>query len=915
MDASVPTPVRTTCPYCGVGCGVLATRRSDGSFAITGDPDHPANFGRLCSKGSALGETLALDDRLLEPVVEGRVADWDTALARIVDVFSATIAEHGPDSVALYVSGQILTEDYYVANKFMKGFVGSANIDTNSRLCMASSVAGHRRAFGTDTVPGTYRDLEAADLVVLTGSNLAWCHPVLFQRLLAQRKKRGQRLVVIDPRRTASAEYADLHLALKPGSDVALFLGLLAHLEAEGLGDSAYVDAHVSGAADSLAIAREWTVDRVAAETGLAPTDVAAFYRLVATTEKTVTVYSQGVNQSSCGTDKVNAIINTHLYSGRIGRVGMGPFSVTGQPNAMGGREVGGLANMLAAHMDIENAEHRDLVRRFWQSPTIADRPGLKAVDLFRAVADGRIKALWIMATNPVDSLPEADLVREALATCPFVVLSDVVARTDTSVHADVLLPAAAWSEKDGTVTNSERMVSRQRRFRSAPGSARPDWQAVCDIARGMGFAGFDFDGPTAIYREYAALTGFENGGSRDLDIGAHADIGDGAFDAMTPYQWPLIVGGSKTEDGEKRFFAEGGYFTPDRRGRMLPIDYRRPASLPNADFPFVVNTGRIRDQWHTMTRTGASPRLTGHYGEPFVEIHPEDAAALGITPATIVELASPHGRVLVRALVTDLQQRGSLFVPMHWTDQLASKARIGAIIPANTDPVSGQPESKHGTSGLKPFAVGWYGLVMTTAMPDVGDIAYWAAAPLANGWKVELAGEALSVSEGADEPQDWAALADRLLRQSDAEANTVFYSDAAAGNYRFARFDHLGRVVGLLFLGKSPVNVSRNWAAGILGTTPRLADRLKLLAGRASIEAGDPGPILCSCMNVGVNTIAKAIAGGVATVEEIGAQTGAGTNCGSCRAEINRLLQKAGTSNGAVATAAASIGSNLEFA
>ncbi len=396
--------VRTTCPYCGVGCGVLAT--ADG--VIAGDPEHPANFGRLCSKGAALGETLGSEGRLLQPHIAGRPASWEAALDTIADRFARTIAAHGPDAVALYVSGQFLTEDYYVANKLMKGFVGSANIDTNSRLCMASSVAGHQRAFGADVVPGVYEDWDEADLVILVGSNAAWCHPVLFQRLIAARAQRGTRVIVIDPRRTATCEGADLHLALRPGSDVALFAGLVVHLADAGTVATTWVEQHTSGFAAALATARQTagTVGAVAAITGLPEADIAAFYDDFARTERVMTVYSQGVNQSSSGTDKVNAIINCHLTTGRIGRPGMGPFSVTGQPNAMGGREVGGLANQLAAHMPFDDPAAPDRVRRFWRAPRLATRPGLKAIDLFDAVLDGRVKALWMeLVTVPSFSL------------------------------------------------------------------------------------------------------------------------------------------------------------------------------------------------------------------------------------------------------------------------------------------------------------------------------------------------------------------------------------------------------------------------------------------------------------------------------------------------------------------------------
>ncbi|MDZ4135290.1 MAG: molybdopterin-dependent oxidoreductase, partial [Paracoccaceae bacterium] len=475
----VAAAVCTTCPYCGVGCGVLATPDGAGGLLIAGDPAHPANFGRLCSKGSALGETLGLSGRLLAPRIAGAEATWDAALDLVALKFQAAIRDHGPDSVAFYVSGQMLTEDYYVANKLMKGFIGSSNIDTNSRLCMSSSVAGHKRAFGSDTVPGQYEDLELADLVVLVGSNLAWCHPVLYQRLVAAKAARpAMRVVVIDPRRTATCDIADLHLAIAPGADAVLFNILLAALAERGAVDPAFLR-HVAGFGAALTAAQ--ASDPVT--TGLPAQDLAAFLDLWCGTQKVVTVYSQGVNQSSSGSDKVNAILNCHLASGRIGRPGMGPFSVTGQPNAMGGREVGGLANMLTCHLDIENPAHRSAVQGFWASPVIAEKPGLKAVDLFRAVAQGRIKALWIIATNPAVSMPDANRVADAIAACDFVVVSDIMARTDTTRRAHVLLPATGWAEKSGTVTNSERRISRQRAVLPAPGLARDDWRILADVA------------------------------------------------------------------------------------------------------------------------------------------------------------------------------------------------------------------------------------------------------------------------------------------------------------------------------------------------------------------------------------------------------------------------------------------------
>ena len=538
---------RTTCAYCGVGCGVVATPDGSGGAAISGDPEHPANFGRLCSKGSALGETLGLEDRLLHPMIRcskgimERVA-WSDALDHVAHRFAHIVKRDGPDAVAFYLSGQLLTEDYYVANKLMKGFIGSANVDTNSRLCMASSVAGHRRAFGTDTVPGCYDDLDQADLLVLVGSNAAWCHPVLYQRMVANKQKRGARIVVIDPRRTDTAGDADLFLGLKPGTDTALFSGLLAHLADNGALDSGYIERHTQGFDEALARARviAGSVGATALATGLSERDVADFFRLFATMPRVVTLYSQGVNQSAQGTDKVNAIINCHLATGRIGKPGASPFSLTGQPNAMGGREVGGLANQLAAHMGFTPPDI-DRVRRFWKAPRIATHEGLKAVQMFEAIARGEIKALWVMGTNPAVSLPDADAARAALKKLELFVVSENVRSNDTvSAGAHVLLPAQAWGEKSGTVTNSERRISRQRAFLEPPGEAKPDWWIVGEVAKRLGFgAAFDFNSAADVFREHAALSAFENTGGRDFDIGALKSLSDEAFDALAPVQWP----------------------------------------------------------------------------------------------------------------------------------------------------------------------------------------------------------------------------------------------------------------------------------------------------------------------------------------------------------------------------------------
>ncbi|MGP4671473.1 nitrate reductase [Agrobacterium salinitolerans] len=873
----MPVETKTTCPYCGVGCGVIATVADDGVVSVKGDPDHPANFGRLCSKGSALAETIDLEGRLLHPEISGRRAAWDEALDLVASSFSKAIAEHGPDSVAFYVSGQLLTEDYYLANKLMKGFIGSANIDTNSRLCMSSSVAGHRRAFGADTVPGTYEDMELADLVILTGSNLAWCHPVLYQRLAAAKAARpGMKVVVIDPRRTMSADIADMHLAIRPDGDVALFTGLLAHLSDSLAIDRAYVQNHTVGFDAAMQTARAHSLTEIAAATGLTIAELISFYEVFERTEKTVTCYSQGVNQSESGTDKVNAIINCHLATGRIGRPGMGPFSLTGQPNAMGGREVGGLANMLAAHMAIESAEDRGRVQRFWGSPVIAQKPGLKAVDMFRAVADGRIKALWIMATNPVVSMPDAGAVETAIKACPFVVVSDVMASTDTARHAHVLLPSLGWGEKDGTVTNSERRISRQRGFLPVPGQARADWWQMAEVGRRMGVgAAFAFRQPSEIFAEHAALSAFENAGSRDFDIGG---IDRDGYDGMTPFQWPKAEAG-KAE--VTRFFANGRFYHEDGKARLIPTALPQ-TDRTSADYPLTLNTGRVRDQWHTMTRTGKSARLTAHIAEPFAEFHPRDAQALGIESADLVELESPHGKVLLRVLVSERQARGSVFAPMHWNDQFAARGRIDTVVAPVTDPHSGQPASKNVGVQARRFEASAYGFAICRSRPDAPGCAYWAVAKADGGYRMELA--------FAEAPEDWTLWA-RQVFGIDVQIEPLGYSDRQTGDLRLAFFDG-DTLLAALFIAREPVAVARNWAISQLSERHEdLRMRFALVAGRPGAGRADPGATVCSCFNVGVNQITSAIRNGCHSVEAIGKALNAGTNCGSCRAEIREII------------------------
>jgi assimilatory nitrate reductase catalytic subunit len=856
--------IRTTCAYCGVGCGIAATPTGDRMVTIKGDETHPANGGRLCSKGTHLGETVGLEGRLLAPMIGKKQASWDKALDLVAKRFRETIERHGPDSVAFYVSGQLLTEDYYVANKLMKGFIGSGNIDTNSRLCMSSAVAGHIRAFGEDVVPAHYEDLDEADLIVLVGSNTAWCHPIVYQRIQAARAARGTKLVVIDPRRTETCEGADLHLPLKPGTDVALMNGLLAWVAQAGALDTDYLNNSVTvpeGFWDTINSGHDlWSTAKTC---DVSPALLQQFFELFTATPRTVTMFSQGINQSLRGTDQVNAIINVHLATGRIGKPGAAPFSITGQPNAMGGREVGGLASTLAAHMDFA-PDNVARVGRFWAAPSMATKPGLKAVDLFRAIGEGRIKALWVMATNPAISLPDAGRVREALEACPFVVVSDVMAQTDTSVHADVLLPAAGWGEKDGTVTNSDRTVSRQRALLPLPGEVKPDWWIITEVARRMGWRNaFAYDRPADIWREHARLTAYQNDGARVLNLRDHATIGNDAYEAMEPFRW-----------GDTPF-ADGRFPTAEGKARLVPVK-QSDVHAPLRDWPMTLNTGRYRDQWHTMTRTGLSPKLARHREEPLVEVHADDAQRLGIADGDLARVSTPQGNSLFRARISDGQRPGEIFTPIHWTDQQSSGGRTGLLPRPLVDPHSGQPGFKATPAGLEKVATEWKGFLIVRGLEPIRVPCLWTT-------RITVPGGALYEIAGNGDP---ARLEACLPKGERVEA-----IDATRGTRRIAIIAD-GKLAAVLIVTRSGLLPSRDWLIDQLAA-PEVG--ASVLAARGPGKQVDRGAIICVCFDIGLNTIVSAIREQqLVDVPAIGQALGAGTNCGSCRPALANILAQA---------------------
>lgn len=866
--------MKTTCAYCGVGCGIRLSREGE-RWQLQGDEDHPANGGALCVKGASLLESLAFPDRLLYPRWLGQRIGWEEALDTLADRLAAIMVESGPEAIGIYLSGQLTTEDYYVANKLMKGYLGSANVDTNSRLCMSSAVVAHQRAFGEDLVPACYEDLELADLVVLTGANTAWTHPVLFRRLQQARARRPElRLVVLDPRRTMTAEQGDLHLALKPGSDVALWNGLCRYLLDSDGWDQAYVAQHVSGF-EALAAALDdpaWQLDEVARSCGLSRSDLLGFYQLFARTPRTVTLFCQGINQSNQGVDKANAIINAHLLCGRIGKPGAAPFSMTGQPNAMGGREVGGLATQLAAHMGFGEAEC-DRVQRFWGSPTMVRGPGHKAVELFEAVYRGEIRALWVLGTNPAVSLPDGNRVREALSRCELLVVSEVTANTDTARLAHLLLPAAAWGEKSGTVTNSERTISRQRAFLPLPGEARPDWWALTRLARRLGFGeGFAYEHEHEIFCEHAALSGFENDGARQFDISGLARLSRAEFEALEPLSWPVNADWPR---GRARLFEDGRFATPDGRARLLPLAQHfppQPEAGPGEDLSLLLNSGRLRDQWHTMTRTGHVPRLQEAEPWPRVRVGAASLLALGAREGDLVRLHNELGEALLLVGLDEGLREGEAFLPMHWTDSQCSQGAVNRLIAAVVDPLCGQPMFKQGRVQARAQATRWQGL--WCGRHDWREpVDWWARRPLPEGNCTLLA-------SWSDSPQGlWQRLGSEghWLRLPLKEG---WLALALAGD----------RIEGILLVGERRPDIKVDLLASLLGTPLQAG----ALSQTLSLALAGESRLVCSCLRVSEQRIVDAITRqGVSELAGLQALLGCGSNCGTCLPEIDKLLIK----------------------
>ena len=914
--------MKSTCPYCGVGCGVIIETQGTRITGVRGDPEHPANFGKLCTKGQTLHLTaspaIAQQTRLLQPLrrpERGGPAEalgWDVALDLATDRFATVIEQHGPDAVGFYISGQLLTEDYYVFNKLAKGLIGTNNVDTNSRLCMSSAVAGYKMTLGADAPPACYDDVNHASCLFIVGSNAAFAHPVLFRRIEEAKKANpAMKVIVADPRRTDTSGFADLFLPLQPGSDVMLFHGLLHIMLWEGWLDAAFIAAHTTGFDALKTLVRDHTPERVAQVCGLKKEDLYTAAQWFAQSPATLSLYCQGLNQSSSGTAKNATLINLHLATGQIGKPGAGPFSLTGQPNAMGGREVGGLANLLSAHRDLANPQHRAEVAALWGVPSVPEKPGKSAVEMFEAAADGEIKALWIACTNPAQSMPDQATVRRALQRAEFVVVQEAYATAATCDFADLLLPATTWGEKDGTVTNSERRISRVRPAVPAPGEARHDWRIVVDFAQRLetcvrpGQATlFPYQTPESIWNEHRESTR-----GRDLDI---TGLCYEKLENEGPQQWPLRTGETV---GQERLYENGVFPTPDGKARFAALPFIPLAEPRESRYPFSLTTGRLRDQWHGMTRTGTLGRLFGHVAEPAVQLNPQDMERRGLKDGDLVHVTSKRGSILVPLQGSDDIGLSQAFIAMHWGAEYLSGlsstgerlAGVNALTTSAYCPSSKQPELKHAAVKVLKAELPWTLLAMAW-LPETDALSaqrclreLMAKFPFAScvPFGRERAGVLFrAAAHDAPEPALIASI-EALLGLNTADA--LRYADKRLGQHRAARLVRVGEVTrldGFMLAGDTRAEA---WLK------PLLQDELPADAyGRRLLMPGAKPPVaieakgrqVCTCFNVTDLAITERLATCEGSDDErlatLQASLRCGTNCGSCVPELKRLVRAA---------------------
>lgn len=917
---------KSTCCYCGVGCGVIIEHNDDEITGVRGDPEHPANFGKLCSKGSSLHlsaqRVLQQQARVITPLMRNNRSDslqdsnWDDSIEFVTRRLAQCIQEHGPDSIGLYVSGQLLTEDYYIFNKLAKGLIGTNNIDSNSRLCMSSAVAAYKQSLGADAPPCCYEDLDHADLILIAGSNTAYAHPILYRRIEEARQKNPQlKLIVVDPRRTDTAQEADLHLAIQPGTDVALFNGMLHLCLWEGWLDQTFIQAHTDGFAELKDLVRSYTPSMVAKICGIREQDLIEATRWFAQSQASLSLYCQGLNQSTSGTAKNSALINLHLATGHIGREGAGPFSLTGQPNAMGGRETGGMANLLSAHRDLNNPQHRAEVARIWGLDDIPSHAGKTAVEMFDAVRRGEIKILWIVCTNPAQSMPDQQLIREALERAELVIVQEAYRGTATMAYADVVFPAATWGEKSGTVTNSERRISRVRAAISPLGAAKPDWEIAKNVALslakklGRTTPFFDYTNCEAIWNEHRQTTA-----GRDLDI---TGLSYQILEDHGPQQWPY-PGGAK--QGTTRLYTTNQFATENGKAKFILTEYVAPSEKVSARYPFLLNTGRLRDQWHGMSRTGTVAQLYAHAPEPSIQLSPNDMQTRFLTEGDLVEVSNARGKVILPAVQSEELHNGQAFIAMHWGQEFTGGHHahqdgsaiehlgVNTLTTSAFDPSSKQPELKLAQVRISKanlawrfLAVAWMSeaellLVQQQARQFFADFSYASCTLFGRGEEAGI------VFRGAHTDPITTQRLQALLTTLQVNADDCLrYEDKARSASRYIRLNHDRTLRSYALSGETSAEAWLN---------PLLRERKIIAQGASLLQKNAPqmqrstrsDAIVCSCMNVSREKIQDALQNRdqialdltpIDKLKRLQTQLACGTNCGSCLPEIRKLVQQ----------------------
>lgn len=887
--------IKSVCSYCGTGCGVEIAVSEGKIVGVEGDTSHSANYGMLCSKGRNLHHTVDTKDRLLEPLIrndlneEFKISSMNEALSVGAKKFADIIKEHGPDSVAFYVSGQLLTEDYYVFNKLMKGFVGSNNIDTNSRLCMSSAVAGYKRAFGVDGPPCCYDDIDEADNIFIFGANPAYAHPIIFRRIEKAKEKRPHlKVVVIDPRRTDSTSIADLHLKVRPGTDVVLLQAMLNVLMWEGLVDEDFIKKHTNGSEEVFERAKVMTPKKASKICGVKPSYIVRAAHWFAN-GNSLSFWTMGFNQSTSGTDKNNALINLHLATGQIGKAGAGPFSLTGQPNAMGGREVGGLSNLLPAHRNLDNQKDREDVAKLWGVEKVRKEPGLTATEIFDGLNSGKVKAVWIACTNPVVSMPNAGIVEEGLKKAELVMVSDAYHPTDTTNFAHILLPAAGWGEKDGTVTNSERSISYLNKAIEPIGNAMADWKIATEFALKLGYElgkdwseNFNYKNTEDIFNEHRETTR-----GTDCDI---TGLSYGLLKSEGPKQWPV------TEDnieGTKRLYTNNIFQTKDGKANFVDVEFKDVAEPTDKDYPFSLTTGRIRDQWHTRTKTSQVPSLNQHVTHPRISMSPKDAEELGIKEKELVRVISRRGEVVVPLRITEDILDGLAFMPMHWGNLSSTGGRINTVVNNFVDPISKEPEFKHSAVSVKRYNPLWRGTFLLKGDEEklgqdlIKDFQYGVV-------NVQGMDNIITrIDVASKEPLSFEMVKgfDDFLFSS-IQCESITYMDKSSGIYKRAWTDSES-LNAVRFIG--PYIDDVEWTKSLMLEGQLISDDIRpflLAPGGGLVKEDAKGEIICACNNVGEKEILKAIDEGVETVDGIKKCLNAGTGCGSCVPEIKRLIK-----------------------